>query len=219
MLPKGWRVGGKLVENKKEHCWDIFSVCQIEWDALGDGKVMWTVKQNLFEAFWSPSNPTHWILLPLSKFNALKQWKIHALSGGFQTQIRNIQGGSRRWIVFGSMDIDGRIAVLMQGDYSLPSLIIGDSGLDASLDYIRVETSYTCVYRIYIYIYVCVFFTFTDIYIYAAASVCIHEITCVGHIHTLHTHCASSFSTSALLFLQESCSYHCWRKGGRQYVR
>ena len=82
----------------------------------------------------------------MSKFNALKQWKIHALSGGFQTQIRNIQGGSRRWIVFGSMDIDVRIAVLMQGDYSLPTLIIGDSGLDASLDYIRVDTSYyTCV--------------------------------------------------------------------------
>ena len=43
------------------------------WREVNGNKKTWTVKQNLFEAFWSPSNPTHWILLPLSKFNALKQ--------------------------------------------------------------------------------------------------------------------------------------------------
>lgn len=85
------------------------------------------------------------------------------------------------------MDIDVRIAVLMQGDYSLPTLIIGDPGLDASLDYIRVDTSYyTCVST-----YAC--FSHKQIYtvyIYAAASECIHVITRVRYryIHPFHIH-------------------------------
>ena len=111
----------------------------------------------------------------------------------------------RRWIVFGSMDIDGRIAVLMSGDYSLPSLIIGGSGLDASPDYIRVETSYTCVY-----LYMCVFHIHR--YMHICCCFCIYtcDNLCVGHIHALRTHCASSFSNSELLFLQESWKWVIW---------